>query len=115
MVSNVTSLGRSGVYDWMIQRMSALVLAVYTVFLVGFFLANPNLDYATWNALFNATWMRIFSLLALVSIGAHAWIGLWTVVTDYIKPTAIRFTVQVLCGAVMFVYFVWGVQILWGL
>lgn len=36
MVASVTSLGRSGVYDWLVQRVSAIVLAVYFVFLLGF-------------------------------------------------------------------------------
>lgn len=115
MVDNVTNFGRSGVYDWMVQRVTAVVLALYTLFILGFLLSAPEINYASWSALFGDTWMRIFSLMALISIGAHAWIGLWTISTDYIKPTGARFGFQVLCGVVMFVYFVWGVQILWGL
>ncbi|MDX5299377.1 MAG: succinate dehydrogenase, hydrophobic membrane anchor protein [Gammaproteobacteria bacterium] len=115
MVSTVTNLGRSGVYDWMVQRVSAVVLALYTVFLLGFILCASPLDFPTWKALFEQTWMRIFSLMALVSLGAHAWIGLWTVATDYLKATGVRFAFQATCGTAMFVYFVWGVQILWGL
>ncbi|WP_111496380.1 MULTISPECIES: succinate dehydrogenase, hydrophobic membrane anchor protein [Marinobacter] len=114
MVNSVTNLGRSGVYDWLIQRVTAYVLALYTLFLLGFVLFT-NVDYASWAGLFNQTWFRIFSLLALLSIGAHAWVGLWTVTTDYIKATAPRFLAQAFCGVVMFVYVVWGVQILWGL
>jgi len=60
-------------------------------------------------------WMRIFSLLALISLGLHAWVGLWTITTDYIKPAALRFIIQAVCGLIMFVYLVWGVEILWGL
>ncbi|OEY67396.1 succinate dehydrogenase, hydrophobic membrane anchor protein [Marinobacter sp. X15-166B] len=115
MVSSVTNLGRSGVYDWLIQRVTAYVLAVYTIFLLGFVVANPGMDYETWSGLFSQTWFRIFSLLALLSTGGHAWVGLWTVTTDYIKATAIRFLVQAACGLAMFVYLAWGVQILWGL
>lgn len=115
MVNSVTSFGRSGVYDWLMQRVTAVVLAVYTLFLVGYVLATPDLDHAQWAGLFEQTWMRIFSLLALISLGIHAWVGLWTITTDYIKSTAPRFLVQALCGLVMFVYLVWGVQILWGL
>ncbi|MEC9481847.1 MAG: succinate dehydrogenase, hydrophobic membrane anchor protein, partial [Halomonas sp.] len=59
-------------------------------------------------------WMRIFSLLAFLSLAAHAWIGLWTVVTDYIKPVGIRFTAQVVIILAIFVFLVWGVQVLWG-
>lgn len=115
MVASVTNLGRSGVYDWLIQRVSAVVLAAYTVFMIGFLLFNPDLTYAQWSGLFDSTLMRIFSLLTLLSFGAHAWIGLWTVSTDYIKPAGTRFLFQAACGLVMFAYVVWGVQILWGL
>ncbi|WP_336368205.1 succinate dehydrogenase, hydrophobic membrane anchor protein [Marinobacter sp. C2H3] len=114
MVNSVTNLGRSGVFDWMIQRVTAYVLALYTLFMLGFTLMT-DVSYESWSGLFEQTWFRIFTLLALLSIGAHAWVGLWTVTTDYIKPAATRFVVQAICGLVMFVYVVWGIQILWGL
>lgn len=113
MVTNVTSLGRSGVYDWMIQRVSAVIIGLYFIYILAV-LACGDVTYASWSALFGQTWMRVFSLATLISIGAHAWIGLWTIATDYIKPTAIRFAFQVACGVAMFGYLVWGVEILWG-
>ena len=80
MVTNITSFSRSGLSDWIIQRASAVVMALYTVFLVVYLLAHPQLDYATWSGLFEQTWMRIFSLLAFVSLAAHAWVGLGRIV-----------------------------------
>lgn len=115
MVTSITSFGRSGLYDWMIQRVTAVVLMAYTLFMLGYLLLNPNLDYAQWSALFQGTFMRLFSLLAILSLAAHAWIGLWSVSTDYIKPTAWRFLFQSLCGLLAFIYVVWGIQILWGI
>lgn len=114
MVTNITNFGRSGLSDWLVQRVSAVILALYTVFMVGYLLLHPGLDYATWNGLFAQTWMRIFSLLAFVSLAAHAWIGLWTVITDYIKPTGIRLVVQIAVILAIFIFLVWGVQVLWG-
>lgn len=114
MVTNITNFGRSGLSDWLVQRVSAIILALYSVFMVGYLLLHPGLDYATWNGLFEQTWMRIFSLLAFISVAAHAWIGLWTVVTDYIKPTGIRFTAQTIIILANFVFLVWGIQVLWG-
>ncbi len=115
MVASVTSFGRSGLYDWMIQRVTAVVLAAYTVFILGYLILNPDLTYQQWSELFSQTSVRVFSLFALLSLGAHAWIGLWTISTDYLKSMVFRFIFQAGCGLVMFVYVVWGVQILWGL
>ena len=67
MVTNVTNLSRSGLYDWMAQRVSAVVLAAYFLFLLGYMVASPDLGYAQWHALFSQNWMRIFSLMALVA------------------------------------------------
>lgn len=114
MVTNITNFGRSGLSDWLLQRVSAVILLLYTIFLVGYFLINSNLDYAAWSSLFQGTAMRIFSLLALLSIAAHAWIGLWTVSTDYLKWTGARLVFQVLVALAVFAYVVWGVQVLWG-
>lgn len=115
MVTNITNPGRSGLSDWLIQRVSAIILALYTLFLVGYLLLNPGLDYASWSGLFAQAWMRIFSLLAFVSIAAHAWAGLWIVTTDYLnKWTGIRIAVQTVIIVAVFVFLVWGIQVLWG-
>lgn len=60
MVTNITSFGRSGLSDWLMQRVSAVILALYTVFIVAYLLFNPNLDYYTWSGLFEQTWI-VFS------------------------------------------------------
>lgn len=114
MVTSITSFGRSGLYDWMIQRVTAVALLAYTVFMIGYLVVNPDLDYNQWKGLFESTAMRIFTLLALLSLAAHAWIGMWSISTDYIKPTGIRFLFQSACGLLTFIYVVWGIQILWG-
>lgn len=122
MVTNVTNFSRSGLYDWMAQRVSAVVLAAYFLFLLGYIVAHPGLTFADWHGLFSQSWMRIFSLLGLVALGVHAWVGMWTISTDYLTPMAlgrwavvVRFLFQAVCGMAMFAYFVWGVQILWGI
>ncbi|MDX1490034.1 MAG: succinate dehydrogenase, hydrophobic membrane anchor protein [Pseudohongiellaceae bacterium] len=122
MVTNVTSFGRSGLYDWVIQRFTAVVLGVYFVGLLGYLFLTPDLDYAQWKELFSSTWMRIASLLALLSLCAHAWVGLWTISTDYLttdmvgsNATVLRFLFQAACFVTMFIYLVWGIQILWGM
>ena len=82
MVTAVTSMGRSGLYDWLMQRVSAVILLAYTLY-VGCVLLG-GVDYETWHDLYSQTWMRVFSLLALISLGVHAWVGLWSVFSDYL-------------------------------
>jgi len=115
MVTTVTSYGRSGLSDWLVQRVSAVILAVYSIFMVLYLLLNPQIDFVQWSALFSGTGMRIFSLMALLSLGAHCWIGLLSVSTDYLKHFAVRFVFQMVVGLLMFIYTIWGVQLLWGL
>ena len=121
MVSQVTSLSRNGVSDWVIQRVSALVLATYTLWVFGFVVLNPGMDFATWSGLFNNTGMQVFTMLAVLSTAAHAWIGMWTIGSDYLRehtlgPRAatLRFIYQIGCALIIAVYLIWGINILWG-
>ncbi len=120
MVTAVTNLGRSGLSDWLVQRVTAVILLLYSVFIAWYLLANPDLDYMQWKALFAGTAMRIFSAAALLSTVAHAWIGLWSISTDYMtermmgdKGNVIRWVVQLGGALLLFTYLVWGVQVLW--
>ncbi len=103
MVTAVTSFGRSGLSDWLVQRVSAVILGIYILFMVAYLLLNPDIEFAQWQALFNNTSMRIFSLMALLSLGAHCWIGLWSISTDYLKHFALRFVFQMVVGLLMFI------------
>lgn len=120
MVSNVTALGRSGLSDWLIQRISAVILAIYSVGLLGWFVCQAPVDYATWQALNACLAMRIANTLALLAVIAHAWIGVWTILTDYVtsarlgdKGTALRILLQAIAFLWLFVSLVWGVVIIW--
>ncbi|MDP0563112.1 MAG: succinate dehydrogenase, hydrophobic membrane anchor protein [Candidatus Endonucleobacter sp. (ex Gigantidas childressi)] len=122
MVTSITNLSRSGLYDWVLQRLTAVVLGAYFVFLFGYILCNSDMDYMQWRGLFDCLPMKIFTLLSLLSLVAHAWVGMWTITTDYLnerafgsKSVLIRFPVQLICFIALFCYVVWGVHILWGL
>ena len=121
MVTAVTSMGRNGLADWVMQRVTAVVLLAYTLFITGVIFFGPSLDYAEWKALFALTWVRVFSLAALLSIAIHAWIGLWSVSTDYLterlmgpKGNVLRLFFQAFIAIALFTYVVWGIQVLWG-
>jgi succinate dehydrogenase / fumarate reductase, membrane anchor subunit len=114
MVPNVTSLTGNGLKDWLIQRVSAIYLFVYLSFLAGYLFVNSPMDYYKWHDLFYLTSMQIATIFALFFVLLHAWIGLWTVTTDYINNTAIRLPLQILIAIFLGGQFLWGLMIVWG-
>ena len=114
MVKAVTSLGRSGLQDWIIQRITAVILALYVAFLLVYCIVNSNFNFDTWRMLFMFPLMKFATFMALLSLLAHAWIGIWTVITDYINPVLARLFIQLLIIIALLFYLVWGIQIIWG-
>lgn len=113
MVESATSLGRSGLQDWLVQRVSAVILTLYIGVLICYLFFYSDFSYLQWQNLFETNWMRYFSLLALLSLIAHAWVGVWTISTDYIKLLWLRLMFQIIIVMCLFYYVVWGVQIIW--
>ena len=91
MVEGVLSYSGNGLRDWLVQRISAVVIAVYLIILVGFWFVHPQADYAAWKLFMGHISVRVLSLLMLLSLVAHAWIGLWIVSTDYMKHAVVRY------------------------
>ncbi|WP_297481312.1 succinate dehydrogenase, hydrophobic membrane anchor protein [uncultured Photobacterium sp.] len=114
MVTSVSSVGRNGVHDFILIRATALILTLYTFYLVGFFAFGPDITFVSWQAFFGQLTTKVFTLLALVSILIHAWIGLWQVLTDYIKPAVLRACFQFVIVAILFIYLFSGFFIVWG-
>lgn len=121
MVTTVTNLGRSGLYDWLVQRVSGVIMLGYFLCIASFMISNPDVSYAEWHAFFQNTAMQVFGIAALFSLAMHAWIGLWCVLTDYVTPrmmgaraNLLRGILTAACAVTLFTYLVWGIQIIWG-
>ncbi|HYF97405.1 MAG TPA: succinate dehydrogenase, hydrophobic membrane anchor protein [Coxiellaceae bacterium] len=114
MVESIGCLGRNGLSAWVIQRISSVIIGLYALFLIAFFVCHPELNYEQWTHLFSCEWMKIATILVLLSLVAHAWIGLWTVITDYVKCTILRFILEIGLILGLLAYIVWGVRVLWG-
>lgn len=114
MVNNITSLTGNGLKDWLVQRVTAVYFAAYSLFLLFFLFTHPHLQYAQWSELFHCMLFKIASILALLALSLHAWVGVWTVTTDYMKCTVVRLSVQMGVLAWLLGQFVWGLMIMWG-
>ncbi len=113
MVNSVTSCSRNGLRDWLIQRVSAVILATYALFLAYFFLTHSPLTYDQWQGLFSHESFKVFSALALFALLGHVWVGLWTVFTDYVNCSCLRLCLQVLMVLGLFICLIWGVALVW--
>jgi succinate dehydrogenase / fumarate reductase membrane anchor subunit len=103
-----------GWMDFLAQRITALVMAAYTLLVVAIALYNGGIDYLLWQALFTHTTFRLATLIFALAVLWHAWIGMRDIWMDYIKPTALRLTLEVLTVIVLVAYVGWVLLILWG-
>ncbi len=103
-----------GIGDWLLQRLTAVVMAAYTIALVVCLMANPPAAYAEWKAMFAGTLFRIATLLFFASLLYHAWVGMRDILMDYLHATSVRLATQVAVGLALLFYLVWAASILWG-
>jgi len=115
MVNRVVVGAHYGLRDWLMQRITAVVMAVYSVLLGGYLLLQNRLGYDVWTALFSSQIVRTFTLLFLLSLFYHAWIGIRDIVMDYVKPAGMRLVIHALVILALLLYAIWAVQILWGM
>jgi len=90
------------------------VMVLYCVVMAVYLLLQGQLDYDGWTALFSSEVVRTFSLLFLMCLFYHAWIGIRDIVMDYVKPPGVRLLIHVLVILALLMYVIWSVQILWG-
>lgn len=103
-----------GLGAWLLQRLTAVVMVAYTLFMGAVLLSAPPTTHAEWRALFQDGVIRVTTMLFLLALLYHAWVGVRDVLMDYIKPVGARLALQSLLGFVLVAYAVWAATILWG-
>ena len=102
-----------GTRDWLGQRITAVILVLYTLYLLFSVLNVPTLSYASWFGLFLSPFMKVATLLALLSLVYHAWVGVRDVYMDYVKETWLRLLLEIGTIVLLIGYAAWAVIILW--
>jgi succinate dehydrogenase / fumarate reductase membrane anchor subunit len=103
-----------GTGDWLLQRLTAVVMVIYTVGFIACLAWQGPASYADWKALFSGTVARLSTMFFFAALLYHAWVGMRDIVMDYVKPTGIRLLLQTAIGGVLLVYLIWAASILWG-
>ena len=113
MVKRVIVGAHYGTRDWLAQRITAVIMALYSVIVPLLILDRIPFTYESWKALFAQGWMRVATLLFALSLAWHAWVGVRDILMDYAKPDGLRLALQVLAILLLAGYVSWAVEILW--
>jgi len=104
-----------GLRDWLSQRITGAVMALFTLAVVVQILLPGELGYDKWAGMFSRQWMKVLTFTVIVSLLIHAWVGMRDIWMDYVKAMGWRLTLQ----AVTIVWLVgcagWAIQVLWRL
>ena len=103
-----------GTGDWLLQRLTGVVMALYTVGFIGCIAYHAPASYAEWNALFSRSIVRLPTMMFFAALLYHAWVGMRDIFMDYVKPTGIRLALQMATVLVLLAYLFWAASILFG-
>lgn len=101
-----------GLRPWVIQRISAVVIAAYLLYIVVCMLSSVPQDYLAWREWLYAPYNSLFMGLFILAILFHAWIGMRDVILDYIHNVMLRLLVLSAIIAVLLVSGLWSLRIL---
>jgi succinate dehydrogenase / fumarate reductase membrane anchor subunit len=104
----------TGTGTWLLQRATALVLALVGPGLAIYFLAALPTDFAGWQALFAPPWLRLLMLLTAAALALHAWVGMRDIFMDYVRPTGLRLALYLAVIVMLAASVAWLAAVLWG-
>ena len=84
-----------GLRDWLAQRVTAVLMALFTVVLLAQVLMPGALGYDRWAAIFSQQWMKLLTFVTILSLAYHAWVGMRDIWMDYVKATSVRLFLEV--------------------
>jgi len=104
-----------GMRDWLSQRVTAVLMALFTIALIAQLLFGGPLGYDRWAAIFSTQWMKLLTFVTIVALGWHAWVGVRDIWMDYVKPVGVRLLLQVITIVWLVACAGWAIQVLWRL
>ena len=105
-----------GLRDWLSQRVTASLMALYTlVVLVQLLFTRGPIGYERWAGIFAAQWMKVFTFVIIVALIYHVWVGVRDIWMDYVKSAGLRLVLQILSICWLVGCAGWAIQVLWRL
>jgi succinate dehydrogenase / fumarate reductase membrane anchor subunit len=103
----------AGLRAWLVQRVTAVYLLLFIVFLLAHFLLDRPTSYLAWHAWIASPAVGVAVFVFCAALLAHMWVGLRDVILDYVKPLAVRVAALALLGLGLIGLGAWMIRILW--
>ncbi|MEI8325100.1 MAG: succinate dehydrogenase, hydrophobic membrane anchor protein [Betaproteobacteria bacterium] len=112
----IVSGAHYGLRDWLAQRATAVIMALFTLLLLAqvIFSKGP-LGYEKWAGIFAAQWMKALTFTVILAMLYHAWVGMREIWMDYVKPVSVRLTLEIFSIVWLVTCAGWAIQVLWRL
>lgn len=109
-----------GTIDFIVQRVTAVIMAVYTVILFLAYLFTPEVTFESWRSMFTYTlgavpMGQLLATLVFISVCWHAWIGVRDIWMDYARLAGLRLFLQVLTALWLIASIIYFLKILWSI
>ena len=101
-----------GLRPWVIQRISAIVIALYLVYILACLVCADGLAFEAWREWLYAPYNSLFTGLFILALLFHAWVGMRDVVLDYIHNVLVRLMVLSAIISILLVCGLWILRIL---
>ena len=104
--------GATGLRAWVVQRLSAIYMAVFILLMLGVFVFTPPADYMAWRELMAHTPVSVAILLFYVSLLLHAWVGVRDILIDYVQWQVARLLLLALFGLMFAASGLWLLEVI---
>jgi len=103
-----------GTRDWLAQRITAALMALFTVLLLAqvIFRKGP-IGYDQWAGIFSSQWMKVLTFTVIIALAYHVWVGMRDIWMDYVKPVWLRLSLEVFTIVWLVACAGWAIQVLW--
>ena len=109
-----TSGAHTGTGAWLLQRATAVVMALGVPLLAWQIVAALPLDYTAWRAMFAPLWMKLVMLMFTAALALHAWVGMRDILMDYVHHTGVRLALTLAVIVALAACVLWMAAVLWG-
>ena len=104
-----------GLRDWLSQRITAALMALFTLLVIVQVLLPGSMGYDKWAGIFSHQWMKVLTFVVIIAMLIHVWVGVRDVLMDYVKAVGAKLTLQVATIVWLVGCAGWAIQVIWRL